>query len=219
MPIVSARWPRGRTVLQRYHRGGELRGVRPLTVVEDRDEYTLLWLAAGTPVRFPRFTDGRPVRDVPLAERFGSPWHTADDTWTGTSVLVLVRPERWHTVQWFFAPDGTFRNWYVNVETPTVRWDGGLDTDDLEVDVVAGLDRRCQLKDVDEADAAHAAGEVSDDWAAKAKREAAQAIADLGAGIWPYDGSWTDFRPDPSWPIPGLPAAWDRPVPGFTTVS
>ncbi|GAA1682170.1 DUF402 domain-containing protein [Fodinicola feengrottensis] len=185
-------------------------------MVEDGDDYTLLWLAAGTPVRFPRHLDGRPVRDVPLAERFGVPWHTADDTWTGTSVLVLVRPRRWHTVQWFFAPDGTFRNWYVNVETPAVRWAGGLDADDLEVDVVAGPDRRCQLKDVDEAEAANAAGEVRDEWAARARSEAEQAIADITKGVWPYDGTWTDFRPDPSWPVPELPANWNQPVPGYT---
>ena len=32
------------------------------------------------------------------------------------------------------------------------------------------------------------------------------------AGEFPFDGTWTDFRPDPSWPIPELPPGWDRPV-------
>ena len=128
-----------------------------------------------------------------------------------------MRPETWHSVQWFFAPDGTFLNWYVNTETPAVRWDdgavAGLDTDDLELDVVIAPDGGWQLKDEDEAAAAHAAGQVPDEWAARVRLEARDAIADAVAGRWPYDGTWTDFQPDPKWPVPQLPAGWDRPVP------
>jgi hypothetical protein len=37
-------------------------------------------------------------------------------------------------------------------------------------------------------------------------------IALVEAGAFPFDGSWCDFRPDPSWPpLPqDLPEHWDR---------
>ena len=41
----------------------------------------------------------------------------------------------------------------------------------------------------------------------------------IEAGEFPFDGTWTDFVPDPSWRVPiGLPArlgpaAWFRPIP------
>jgi hypothetical protein len=35
----------------------------------------------------------------------------------------------------------------------------------------------------------------------------------IEAGEFPFDGSFTDFEPDPSWATPTeLPAGWDRPV-------
>jgi hypothetical protein len=30
-------------------------------------------------------------------------------------------------------------------------------------------------------------------------------IALAEAGRFPFDGTWTDFRPDPAWPAPTLP--------------
>ena len=32
------------------------------------------------------------------------------------------------------------------------------------------------------------------------------------AGEFPFDGTWTDFVPDPSWELPTMPVGWDRPV-------
>jgi hypothetical protein len=32
------------------------------------------------------------------------------------------------------------------------------------------------------------------------------------AGEFPFDGTMTDYRPDPTWPVPtDMPAGWDRP--------
>jgi hypothetical protein len=37
-------------------------------------------------------------------------------------------------------------------------------------------------------------------------------LAEVAGGRFPFDGSWCDFRPDPSWPVPPLP----QPVPDFS---
>lgn len=210
------RWAVGRQVLLRYLRTGEIRGVRPCTVVADEPTYTLLWLTEGTTVRFPRTSDGRPIRELPLGRRYGRPWYTGDGSWADSDALILSRPGRWHSVYFFFEPGGGFRNWYVNTELPFRRWDdgevAGLDTDDLELDVVIGPDLVGQIKDEDELAAAYDAGEIPIERVQRVRREAADAIEDAKAGRWPYDGTWTDFRADPAWPTPTLPTGWDRPT-------
>lgn len=218
LPATSTadRWPPGKPVLLRYQRAGELRGVRPCRVVEDTADHTLLWLVEGTEVRFPRSFDGRPIRDVPMSRRYGVPWHVGPDKWAETNVLILLRPNTWHSVYLFFTPEGRFRNWYVNTETPAHRWDdgdtAGLDTDDLELDVVITPDRSYELKDEDELEAAFAAGELPADRVARVRLEADRARAEVAAARWPFDGTWTDFRPDPAWTPPPMPSHWDRPV-------
>jgi hypothetical protein len=43
--------------------------------------------------------------------------------------------------------------------------------------------------------------------------EGRRMIARIEAGEFPFDGTWTDFRPDPAWGVPTeLPSGWDRQV-------
>lgn len=207
----------GRTALVRHCRGGIVQAVRPCRVVSDDDAGTLLWLPRNTPTRISLYEDDRPVRDVPLAERFTRPWHTGPGVWTGTGVLEWIPPgSPWHTVYWFFDGAGRFRNWYVNVETPPVRWSdaeaAGFDSDDLELDVVIAPDRSCVLKDEDELEAAVRAGDLSPRVSDRTRLEASAAIDAAIAGRQPFDGRLTDFVPAPSWGPPELPAGWNRPV-------
>lgn len=212
-------WEPGRVALVRHCRHGLVQAVRPYLVAFDGPAGTGLWLPRGTPQRTPRYVDGRPVRDVPLAQRFARPWHTGPASWVGADLLTSIRPGAWHTVNWFFEPPGVFRNWYVNIETPPVRWDDsaasgavGYDSDDLELDVVVGLDRSCVVKDDDELDAAVACGDLPRRVADRARLEASAAIDVATAGRPPFDGTLTDFRPPTDWPAVTLPAGWDRPV-------
>lgn len=122
-----------------------------------------------------------------------------------------------YSLRWFFAADGTFTGWYVNLEAPQVRWDdgdlAGVDTSDHELDLVVTPDRQVIWKD--EAAFAERTGHPRywDAAQAAAIRAVGTALADRArAGRFPFDGTWCDFRPDPSWSVPTLPAAvWDRP--------
>jgi hypothetical protein len=43
-------------------------------------------------------------------------------------------------------------------------------------------------------------------------REVGERLAELAASrSFPFDGTWTDFRPDPDWPTVQRPEGWDRP--------
>lgn len=117
----------------------------------------------------------------------------------------------------FFGPDGAFRSWYVNLERPVARWDdgrlAGLDTLDYDLDIVAQPDRAWRWKDEDEFAYHLAHPDVywcEDEQAVRAEGRRVAQLIETGAP--PFDGSWTDFRPDPAWPVPAeIPAGWDRP--------
>jgi arginyl-tRNA synthetase len=48
---------------------------------------------------------------------------------------------------------------------------------------------------------------------AAVREEGLRVVKEIEAGAFPFDGTWTDFTPDPSWPVPDqLPPGWDRPA-------
>jgi hypothetical protein len=51
---------------------------------------------------------------------------------------------------------------------------------------------------------------VTDEQAVRA--EGRRVVKRIEAGEFPFDGTWVDFSPDPSWAVPtALPVGWDRP--------
>jgi hypothetical protein len=94
----------------------------------------------------------------------------------------------------------------------------GVDTVDQDLDIVVSPDRTWQWKDEEEFAERLALPDrywVPDEDAVWA--EGRRVIKRIEAGEFPFDGTWTDFVPDPSWPVPHtLPAGWTRP-PASTT--
>jgi protein associated with RNAse G/E len=119
---------------------------------------------------------------------------------------------------WLFFQDGQFTSWYVNLERAGARWvndDGlvGLDTIDYDLDIVAAPDRSWRWKDEHEF-AGHLLSPetywVDDEQAVRTS--GAEVVKLIEAGDFPFDGTMTDFRPDPRWTVPTeFPAGWDRP--------
>ena len=212
----------GRTVLYRHFGGERLSNVRPCRVVSDDARGLLLWLAGGSAMAIEVAADGRGVRQMSFAE-----WSTLDrrlvpTTWSGPGILKFIPPDADHSVWFFRTGNGVFKQWYVNLERRAIRWDdgalGGVDVMDQDLDIVATPDRAWEWKDEDEFAERLALPEhywVPDQDAVWA--EGRRVIKQIEAGEFPFDGTWTDFRPDPSWPTPTeLPPGWDRPaaVPG-----
>ena len=194
----------------RYGSPGQFRGVRPLTVVEDRDDLLAAWLAPGTPVLKPVLASGADLRSVPLEERFTAPRKAVLASWSGPGILKLVPWGAAHSVWLFWHPDGRFWGWYVNLEEPHRRWDGGLDTRDNVLDIWVDAPRSWRLKDEDEFDVAVRSGRLTDDQAAAVQREAERVIALVEAWAAPFRDRWELWGPDPAWPLPALPERSDR---------
>jgi predicted RNA-binding protein associated with RNAse of E/G family len=207
----------GRPVVYRNFSAGRLVNVRPCRVVSDDERGLLLWLARGSAMIIEVAVDGRGVREMPFTEWVTLEHRLVPVTWSGPGILKFIPAEGGHSVWFFRDGEGHFTNWYVNLEEHAVRWDdgvlAGVDVVDQDLDVVVAPDRTWRWKDEDEfaerlASPEHYWVPAPDEvWA-----EGRRVIKTIEAGEFPFDGTWTDFRPDPSWPVPAeVPAGWDRP--------
>lgn len=138
-----SRWHSGETVVLRYFRGSQPVGAFPTRAVSS--DGLALWLAPGTTVKWPAIGD-RPVREIPIEERYRLPWRTADRLWEDDGVLILGRPERAHSI-WLFRVDRGFAGWYVNLEEPWRTCRVGWDTADHELDLWIDNDGSWRWKD------------------------------------------------------------------------
>lgn len=203
--------------MHRNVRRGRLGWVRPARVVGDDDRGLLIWIASGTPVVNEASHDGHFLRQQPFTRWAAGPHRPVIGEWNGPGVLKLVPPGAYHSVWWFRDDADRFTAWYVNLEEPALRWadaggTAGVDMVDQDLDIVVAPDRSWAWKDEDEFVERLAHPElywVTDEAAVRAEGE--RVIKRIEAGEFPFDGTWTDFRPDPAWPTPDLMPGWDRP--------
>jgi hypothetical protein len=198
----------GQTIARRYFKRHINTWVQAARVVADDEHGLLLWQAEGSDYLMYRDAAGRSIQDVPVDEIDA---RLIPTTWRSTSVLMLQPPDVAYSVWWFFR-NGRFDGWYVNLETPYVRWQDGIDTVDHALDLVVHPDLTLEWKDEDEFTARTdhpwywSAGEAAE------IRATAQRLAKTAAtGTYPFDGTFCDFTPDPAWAPARLPAGWDRP--------
>jgi hypothetical protein len=110
----------------------------------------------------------------------------------------------------FWEPGWRFKNWYVNLEEPLVRWADGVDSEDHFLDISVHPDRSWHWRDEDEFAQAQRDG-LMDAGTAERVRAAGRAAVDV-IRAWgpPFADGWQHWRPDPSWAVPSLPEDWDR---------
>lgn len=209
----AVRFNYGDVILRRSRRGPVITWVQATRVVADDESGLLLWLPEGS--GFGRRVDdhGRVTREEPI-EVVAARALTAG-TWRDNSVLIWNPHGVAHSLWWFFHA-GRFTGWYVNLEIRGPRWsDGarcGLDVADMGLDVVVGPDRTWRWKDEDDfATFTDAPGYWTAEQAAAARVEGRRVIAMAEEGGFPFDGTYCDFLPDPTWSVPTLPPGWDNP--------
>jgi hypothetical protein len=124
-------------------------GAVPTRAVSTRDG-PVLWLAGGTPVKWPGVS-GRPVREVPLEDRYLKPRTTIHGPWRGDGVLILGQLGRAHSI-WLFWENWRFKGWYVQLEEPWRPSGFGFDTADHALDIWVASDGSWRWKDEHELD-------------------------------------------------------------------
>jgi len=206
------RWPVGAVIVRREVWRGRPWLANPLHVVEDTGELLVLYQPEGSPFGFGAGDDWpTPSGLHPYDGRTG---------WVGEGPLGLHRPDDPFAVWAYWGgPDRTFLGWYVNLQSPFRRTPIGIDSLDLELDLLVTPELDVHVKDEDQVDRSAALGRFSGDDAA--------AIHALGAdvkrrieqeGAW-WDLSWSTWTPPPPLRVvPPLRADWDE-VPAAAVAS
>ncbi|MFC7546777.1 DUF402 domain-containing protein [Plantactinospora sp. GCM10030261] len=204
--MTTTRFPPGQEIVRRYVRGPHLTWAQATRVVADDESGLVLWLPEGADFAYRINPDGGALRGAPTIEAYGAV-PLALRRWTDYDVLLLHPPGAAHSVWWFFS-GGSFDGWYVNLETPFVRRTDGIEVVDHHLDIVVEPDRTWRWKDEDDfARCTGIAGFWDAEQAAEIRAEGQRAVAAIEAGRFPFDGTWCDVAPDPTWARPQLPAA------------
>ncbi len=87
---------------------------------------------------------------------------------------------------------------------------GGLDSEDHFLDISVYPDRSWLWRDEDEFEQAQRSGLMDPAGAARVREAGAAAVRLVESWGTPFRDGWEEWRPDPSWTVPVLPADWDR---------
>jgi hypothetical protein len=147
-------------------------------LVREDSDLLAVWVAPGSAMRYPLGFH---------------PWYPKA-VWEAPGVLQLQRPGDWYGV-WVFRRDDEFAGWYVNFQEPFRRWDGGFDTQDLELDIWIPRDGLWEWKDREALDERVREGRLTAEQAAQVRAQAQQVAADLDAGRWWWDTAWSEWSP------------------------
>jgi hypothetical protein len=190
-------WKPGDQLLIRHILGGRVLLALPMTVVEAAPEQLVTWVAPGTPVVYPLGRENGML--LPL-ER----WSVEHRTWFGSGALDVTPAGRAYMIRHFWAEDGSFLGWYVNLQEPLRASGRGFDTADHQLDLWITPDDKVVWKDEDDLRRAVAYGIFNEAEAAAARAEASRVLEE-----WPFPTGWEEWRPDPTWSLPRLPQDWN----------
>ena len=96
--------------------------------------------------------------------------------------------DRWYNVFRFHEPDGTFRNYYCNINMPPRFEDGVLDYVDLDIDVLVWPDGRQDVLDRADFDASAKKFDFTDDLMGRVDRALNEMLDLIGRREFPFDG-------------------------------
>jgi protein associated with RNAse G/E len=103
-----------------------------------------------------------------------------------------------------------FLCYYINFQVPFKRRQWGIDTLDLDLDIVIDPDFSFKWKDEEDYQKAIEHGLFTPEWVQGIENAKPEIFEKLEKRLYPFDGSWLDWKPDPNWEPPKLPENWDK---------
>ena len=138
-------------------------------------------------------------------------WELKTYAWHTNRVLAITEPSKYYSIMLFWNhASNEFLGYYVNFQLPFQRSHCGIDTLDLDLDIDIDPDLTFRWKDEDDYKEAIEHGLITSEWTAGIEAAKPEILNRLENGQYPFDGSWLDWKPNPSWTAPKLPVNWDK---------
>lgn len=185
--------------------------VQPTIVVKDAPNELVLMLLPGTEC----MAEETYFKGKRYARRWwdfrDNDWKLAKYSWHTNRLLLILEPEKYYsTILFWDHGRNEFLCYYINFQVPYKRNHQSIDTLDLELDIVIDPDFSFKWKDVDDYQKAIEMELVTPERIQGIEDAKPEILERIEQRHYPFDGSWLDWRPDPSCEPPKLPENWDK---------
>jgi len=184
---------------------------QPVIVVKDTPEETVVALLPGAKGVAPEgYADGKD-RDKRRWSFKDKDWQLQNYQWRTNRLLFLLEPQKYYSTIYFWNGNSNeFLCYYINFQLPFQRSHCGIDTLDLDLDLVINPDFSYEWKDIEDYRIAIEKGIIFPEWTREIDAAKSEILDKLEQRQYPYDGSWLNWMPDPGWSPPKLPENWDK---------
>jgi hypothetical protein len=207
-------WKHGDTVAYRGIYNGRVSYVQSAVVIHDHAEEVALAILPGAECFAPEgYINGRhgPSGKWDRWEAYiKGYWKMERYAWRTNRLLVLLQPEKYYASCYFWQDDkNQFLCYYINFQLPFCRTRFGFDSFDLELDILIEPTYEWRWKDMDDYQKGIERGILLKEWIQEIDAAKPEIFDKLEKRQYPFDGSWRDWQPDPTWSPSKLPEGWN----------
>lgn|SRR5574341_408322 len=204
-------WNTGEVIAWRGIYNQKVWHAAPMIVVKDSPEETALALLPGANCFVPEGYSRGKQNGKRRWDFKDGPWKLDEHIWHTNRLLHLLEPQKYYAIVYFWDDKSDqFLCYYINFQLPFQRSHCGVDALDLELDLVIKPDFSYEWKDLDEYHKGIDTGIIPNEWVPEIESARTEVLERLAKRQYPFDNSWLDWCPNPSWSAPKLPANWDK---------
>jgi protein associated with RNAse G/E len=185
--------------------------VQTTIVIKDSPRELVVALVPGTECMAPEgYVDGK-NKSKCRWEFKDKTWELEKYTWHTNRLLILVEPGKYYATMYFWHEiKNEFLCYYINFQLPFQRSRYGINTLDLDLDLIIYPDLSYEWKDLDDYQNAIEHELIFPEWTGEINLAKEEILERLKKRQYPYDGSWLNWTPNPNWTPPSLPENWDK---------
>jgi protein associated with RNAse G/E len=202
-------WKSGDVIAWRGIYRGQIWHAMPTYVVKDTPQELVLTILPGAVCKVDKDygrKDGKRIWDF-----IDTDWKLDDFIWHTNRLIFILEPEKYYSINLFWNHSSNeFVGYYINFQYPYRRNDCGIEAMDLELDIDIEPDLSFRWKDVNDYQKAMECGIIPSDCVQGIEAAKPEILERIENRCYPFDGWWLDWKPDPTWSPPKLPADWDK---------
>jgi hypothetical protein len=204
-------WNPGDVVTWRGIFNNRIWHVQPTIVINDSPDELILTLLPETEcVAEASYPEGK-KHGKRWWEFIDNDWTLKKYRWRTNRLLIILVPEAFYSTMLFWDDaSNQFLCYYINFQVPFKRRQWGIDTLDLDLDIVIDPDFSFKWKDEEDYQKAIEHGLITPEWVQGIENAKPEIFDKLEKRLYPFDGSWLGWKPDPNWEPPKLPENWDK---------